>query len=48
MADRKEQENLFSWDWMDDRLYWRALRNGLGAQLRKMVCKERQADLKDG
>ena len=19
MADRKEQENLFSWDWMDDR-----------------------------
>ena len=31
MADRKEQENLFSWDWMDDRLYWRALRNGLGS-----------------
>ncbi len=19
MADRKKQENLFSWDWMDDR-----------------------------
>ena len=31
MADRKEQENLFSRDWMDDRLYWRALRNGLGS-----------------